>query len=106
MGGGMPKATVEPLSPPRRPRVNPGAFLHVRPAPFGPRAARGRIAAMAPGTLATKVDRLHQLLGETGGAIVAYSGGTDSSLVAAVAARALGDRARGRDGRLALAAAG
>jgi uncharacterized protein len=48
---------------------------------------------MAPGTLATKVDRLHQLLGETGGAIVAYSGGTDSSLVAAVAARALGDRA-------------
>jgi len=48
---------------------------------------------MALGTLATKLDRLHQLLGETGGAIVAYSGGTDSSLVAAVAARALGDRA-------------
>ena len=48
---------------------------------------------MAPGELATKVDRLHRLLGETGGAVVAYSGGTDSTLVAAVAARALGDRA-------------
>jgi uncharacterized protein len=48
---------------------------------------------MAPGDLATKVDRLHRLLGETGGAIVAYSGGTDSTLVAAVAARTLGERA-------------
>jgi uncharacterized protein len=47
---------------------------------------------MAPAELATKVDRLHRLLGETGGAVVAYSGGTDSTLVAAVAARALGDR--------------
>ena len=48
---------------------------------------------MSPGELATKVDRLHRLLGETGGAVVAFSGGTDSALVAAVAARALGDRA-------------
>jgi uncharacterized protein len=48
---------------------------------------------MAHGELATKVDRLHRLLGATGGAIVAYSGGTDSTLVAAVAARTLGDRA-------------
>jgi pyridinium-3,5-biscarboxylic acid mononucleotide sulfurtransferase len=47
---------------------------------------------MSPGALATKVDRLHRLLGETGGAVVAFSGGTDSALVAAVAARALGDR--------------
>jgi uncharacterized protein len=36
---------------------------------------------------------LHEILGATGGVVVAYSGGTDSSLVAAVAARALGDRA-------------
>ena len=48
---------------------------------------------MAPGELAAKVDRLHRLLGETGGAVVAFSGGTDSALVAAVAARALGERA-------------
>jgi uncharacterized protein len=48
---------------------------------------------MVVGELAAKLDRLHGLLGATGGAIVAYSGGTDSTLVAAVAARTLGDRA-------------
>ena len=42
---------------------------------------------------ATKLERLHGLLAETGGVVVAYSGGTDSALVAAVAARSLGDRA-------------
>lgn len=36
---------------------------------------------------------LQRALGETGGAVVAFSGGTDSALVAAVAARALGERA-------------
>jgi uncharacterized protein len=40
-----------------------------------------------------KLDRLHETLAATGGVVVAYSGGTDSTLVAAVAARALGDRA-------------
>jgi pyridinium-3,5-biscarboxylic acid mononucleotide sulfurtransferase len=44
---------------------------------------------MAPPKLA----RLHQVLAQTGGVVVAYSGGTDSTLVAAVAARSLGDRA-------------
>jgi pyridinium-3,5-biscarboxylic acid mononucleotide sulfurtransferase len=48
---------------------------------------------MSPVQLESKVGKLHRLLGETGGVIVAYSGGTDSTLVAAVAARALGDRA-------------
>lgn len=42
--------------------------------------------------VARKLDRLHEILASTGGAVVAYSGGTDSTLVAAVAARALGDR--------------
>jgi uncharacterized protein len=40
-----------------------------------------------------KLQRLHAALASTGGAVVAFSGGTDSALVAAVAARALGDRA-------------
>ncbi len=43
--------------------------------------------------LARKLDSLHDVLGGTGGVVVAYSGGTDSTLVAAMAARALGDRA-------------
>jgi pyridinium-3,5-biscarboxylic acid mononucleotide sulfurtransferase len=41
----------------------------------------------------TKLDRLHRILASTGGVVVAYSGGVDSTLVAAAAARALGDRA-------------
>jgi len=44
-------------------------------------------------TALAKVDRLHDLLVDAGRVVVAYSGGTDSTLVAAVAARALGDRA-------------
>ena len=41
----------------------------------------------------SKLEQLHRVLAETGGALIAYSGGIDSSLVAAAAARALGDRA-------------
>ena len=43
--------------------------------------------------VARKLDRLHDTLAATGGVVVAYSGGTDSTLVAAVAAAVLGDRA-------------
>jgi len=43
--------------------------------------------------VATKLDRLHDVLAATGGAVVAFSGGVDSTLVASVASRALGDRA-------------
>jgi uncharacterized protein len=44
-------------------------------------------------TTSVKLERLHTVLASTGGAVVAFSGGTDSALVAAVAARALGERA-------------
>jgi pyridinium-3,5-biscarboxylic acid mononucleotide sulfurtransferase len=41
----------------------------------------------------TKLKRLHRIVADTDGAVVAFSGGTDSGLVAAVAVGALGDRA-------------
>lgn len=43
--------------------------------------------------VAVKLGHLHDVLAATGGVVVAYSGGTDSALVAAVAVRALGDLA-------------
>jgi pyridinium-3,5-biscarboxylic acid mononucleotide sulfurtransferase len=48
---------------------------------------------MAVSATSAKLDRLRAALASTGGAVVAFSGGTDSALVAAVAARALGERA-------------
>jgi pyridinium-3,5-biscarboxylic acid mononucleotide sulfurtransferase len=53
----------------------------------------GQSRRMATTDVARKLDRLHHVLAATGGVVVAYSGGTDSTLVAAVAARALGERA-------------
>jgi pyridinium-3,5-biscarboxylic acid mononucleotide sulfurtransferase len=41
----------------------------------------------------TRIDELEARIGSLGSCIVAFSGGVDSSLVAAVAARSLGDRA-------------
>ncbi|HET7753959.1 MAG TPA: ATP-dependent sacrificial sulfur transferase LarE [Anaeromyxobacteraceae bacterium] len=42
---------------------------------------------------ALKLDRLRALIGETGGTLVAFSGGVDSTFVLAVAREVLGDRA-------------
>lgn len=43
--------------------------------------------------LQDKIERLHRILHEMGGAAIAFSGGVDSTVVAAAAHRALGDRA-------------
>ena len=45
---------------------------------------------MSAASATTQLERLHQLLAGEQAIVVAYSGGTDSSLVAAVAGRALG----------------
>jgi uncharacterized protein len=48
---------------------------------------------VAAAGISPKLEALHRWFEPTSGAVVAFSGGTDSSLVAAVAARTLGDRA-------------
>jgi pyridinium-3,5-biscarboxylic acid mononucleotide sulfurtransferase len=47
----------------------------------------------SPPDLASKLERLQEFLGSMQGAVVAFSGGVDSALVAAMAGRALGERA-------------
>ena len=48
--------------------------------------------AQRPGVM-TRIDELETRIGSLRSCVVAFSGGVDSSLVAALAARALGDRA-------------
>ncbi len=48
---------------------------------------------MATATISARLDDLRGVLAPLGGAVVAFSGGTDSALVAAMAARTLGERA-------------
>jgi len=48
---------------------------------------------MATTEVGRKLERLHEAISATEGVVVAYSGGIDSTVVAAVAARALGVRA-------------
>ena len=43
-------------------------------------------------TIECKLERLHLLLKEMGGAVIGYSGGVDSTFLAAVASEVLGDR--------------
>ena len=52
----------------------------------------GRGARSSPGAM-TRREELEVRIGSLGSCVVAFSGGVDSSLVAALAARALGDRA-------------
>ena len=44
-------------------------------------------------TLDSKLERLHSLLADMGGVVIGYSGGVDSTLLAVVAKKILGDRA-------------
>lgn len=50
-------------------------------------------SGMVPAATTVKVQELHRWFEPFPGVVIAYSGGTDSTLVAAVAARALGGRA-------------
>ena len=90
MGCRLTNQAVEPLSPngtTRIPiRVVPcsGMFL---------RAACENPLAMVTTEVGRKLERLHEAISATEGVVVAYSGGIDSTVVAVVAARALGDRA-------------
>ena len=86
---GLAKNGLEPLSPSGTTRT---------PRPGRSRSwARLEVAwdnrAMVATSVSHKLDRLHEVMRSAGGAVVAYSGGIDSTLVAAVAARTLGDRA-------------
>src|SRR2546426_2569840 len=62
----------------------------VRP---GPSLIPWENRAVAMTGVEAKIDRLHEVLRAAEHVVVAYSGGTDSTLVAAAAARVLGDRA-------------
>src|SRR5258706_15895823 len=75
---GAPLSEKEARTPRSGPLSRPG-LAHVR----------GRIVPVQTPDVDRKLESLHGVLAATGGVVVAYSGGTDSALVAAVAAREL-----------------
>lgn len=54
--------------------------------------ASGRIAPGLPAECRSKLDKLKEILRDTGGCAIAFSGGVDSTLLLAVASEVLGDR--------------